>query len=85
MPPLKLGEILERLREPLLAENPTSWEAIELELKRVGWQPNGYGPLVDSADFGTMPSLTNAGGISQELARLDNALHVGSICAGVWS
>ncbi len=83
VPPLKLGEILERLREPLLAENPTSWEAIELELKRVGWQPNGYGPLVDSANFGTMPSLTNAGGISQELARLDNALHVGDVHGAV--
>lgn len=83
VPPLKLGEILERLRVPLSTESTSDWDAIVLELDRVGWRLNGYGPIVGSAWPAALPTLTDAKGISDELARLDNAISTGDVHGAV--
>lgn len=73
-PPLKLGEILSRLNEPMMEANPEGWQVIVRELERVGWQVAGYGPLVTLPDFGPLPVPADARGVTYELARLAHSL-----------
>ncbi len=82
-PPIKLGEILERLRSPLQTADPSAWDAIGVELTRVGWRSSGYAPLVDTVGFGDFPELTDARGIGGELSRLDSAVQSGDVHATV--